>query len=130
MATISQLDMQIGKLQVQRDIILQQVNKIEQQEGAIRKQMMTANDAQKAKLGIQLSVIAQQKAKLTGAPTIQTEDEAVTTTTAGNVSSIGGEGNFPMRWGTDKKSSKMNVMQRVQKTESVYKYVDSLGSCK
>ena len=139
MATMTQLDTQIAKLQIQRDAVLQQVNKIEQQESALRKQMISANDAQKAKLSAQLALLAQNKMKLAGTAMIQTEDgeagavamapsAAVTTTTAGNVSTMGGSGNFPMRWGTDKKSSKLNVMQRVKQTESIYTYVDNLGS--
>jgi hypothetical protein len=146
MATMVQLKQIMTNTQKQLDILLAQVNKIEQQEMAIRKQNITANGAARAKNEAQLTALSQQKLKITGmpiaagAPAIQTEDgesgavamapasAAVTTSSAGNVSSMGGSGNYPMRWGTDKKSSKLNVMQRVKQTESIYTFVDNLGS--
>lgn len=133
MATVKQLDDQIGKLQIQRDALIKQVNTIETQMANIRKQLATSNDQQKASLNTKLATLQAQKNKITGAPSIQAEsnepleedgevvggegtaDDSAATTTS-NVAT------FPFRAFVPKKIQKMNV-----KKESLGNFIDKMG---
>lgn len=150
MATMAQLDKQIQTMTIARDAILKKVNDIENKIMNLNKQMSTANSIQRVNISKQLGILKSQKSMLTGSPDIESVDNpnatisavaedgevsvemapsaAVTTATAGNVSSIGGDGNFPMRWGVSQKNSRVNVGQMISKNENVYNYVDKLGS--
>lgn len=135
MATMEQLNAQIAKLQAQRDVILQQVNNIEKQEVVLRKQQLSANDAQKTSINNKLTQLAQQKMKLTGTAAIQKEDVAPA---AGVVdgSSAGGNPNAPMGANGEVSTSsiggkfpkKFSVGKRKDNTGKVFKFVDRLGS--
>lgn len=150
MATIAQLDKQIQTATITRDALVKKVNDIENKIIILNKQLSTANSIQRATISKQIGLLKTQKAIITGSPDIQATNNpnatlspvaedgevdvvmapsaAITTATAGNVSSVGGEGNFPMRWGVGKRNSRVNANQMSSKNENVYKYVDKLGS--
>ena len=140
MATMAQIDLQIGKLQMQRDVLLQQVNNIEKQEVVLRKQLTTGNDAQKTAINTKLSQLSQQKTKITGNINVQAEDAAVAVGSGAAVdsTSVGGNPNAPM--GADGEMSTSSIggkfapkmfSQIGKKREinsKVMKFVDDLGN--
>lgn len=137
MATMKQLDDQIGKLQIQRDNIMNQVNAIEKQEVILRKQLLTANPAQKTTINNKLMQLTQQKLKLTGDVAVQSEDVAIAAAPADGTS-VGGNPDAPMGADDEMSTSSIGgkfpqkmftpIGKRRENYGKVGKYVDRLGS--
>lgn len=109
MSTLKQFDDQLAKIKVQRDVVIKQIADLNKQKADINKQNVNANPTVKVQNEKRLSDIDAKINALSGITdvvAIQAEDAEgpvdtgmITTASAGNISQIGGEGNFAPKFG-------------------------------
>ena len=125
MPNVAQIDVQISKLQQQKDLILTQINGIESKLVNLRKQKLNTKDPnQAANIEKQIQSLNMQKVNLSGVG-VQTEDAlpGINTTSAGNISSVNGSGNMPTRFGVEKRNLVDSIKEDRENRNKISKFV-------